>query len=56
VWESYYSARLFPGFFASLDLQLVTNPAFNRDRGPVWIPSLRLHWELGKENFRKSHD
>jgi high affinity Mn2+ porin len=47
VWETYYSARLFPGFFASFDLQRVANPAYNQDRGPVWISSLRLHIELG---------
>jgi high affinity Mn2+ porin len=51
VWESYYSARLFPGFFTTFDLQRIGNPAFNRDRGPVWVPSLRLHLELGKEIF-----
>src|SRR6185295_7125922 len=43
ISETYYSARLFPGFFASIDLQHVSNPAYNRDRGPVWIPSIRLH-------------
>jgi high affinity Mn2+ porin len=43
VFESYYSARLFPGFFATFDLQRVANPAFNQDRGPVWVPSIRLH-------------
>jgi len=48
ISESYYSARLFPGFFAAFDLQHVANPAYNRDRGPVWIPSLRLHMELAK--------
>ena len=47
VWESYYSARLFPGFFATLDLQHDNNLAFNHDRGPVWIESLRLHMEFG---------
>jgi high affinity Mn2+ porin len=47
VWESYYSARLFPGFFATFDLQHDSNPAFNHDRGPVWIESLRLHMEFG---------
>jgi hypothetical protein len=47
VWESYYSARLFPGFFASFDLQHDNNLAFNHDRGPVWIESLRLHMEFG---------
>ncbi|HEV3331186.1 MAG TPA: carbohydrate porin [Bryobacteraceae bacterium] len=51
VWESYYSARLFPGFFVSFDLQHVNNPAYNRDRGPLWIESLRLHVELGKDTF-----
>jgi hypothetical protein len=51
VWESYYSARLFPGFFTSLDFQHVENPAYNQARGPVWISSIRLHWELGKQSF-----
>jgi high affinity Mn2+ porin len=43
VFESYYSARLFPGLFATFDLQRIANPAFNQDRGPVWAPSVRLH-------------
>jgi high affinity Mn2+ porin len=47
VWESYYRARLVPGLFASFDLQRVANPAFNRDRGPIWIESVRLHMEFG---------
>ena len=51
VSESYYSARLFPGFFMTFDLQHVANPAFNRDRGPVWVSSVRLHLELGKDTF-----
>ena len=49
IWESYYSARLFPGFFASIDAQHVTNPAYNEQRGPVWIGSIRLHMEFGKQ-------
>src|SRR5579875_373982 len=47
VWESYYSARLFPGFYATFDVQRDTNPAYNRDRGPVTIYLLRLHMGLG---------
>jgi len=47
VWESYYSAKLFRGFFATFDLQHDTNLAFNHDRGPVWIESVRLHMEFG---------
>jgi high affinity Mn2+ porin len=49
IWESYYNRRLFPGFFASIDMQHITNPAFNRDRGPLWVGSLRLHMEFGKD-------
>jgi high affinity Mn2+ porin len=49
IAETYYSARLFPGFFASFDLQRVANPAYNEARGPVWIESLRLHVEYGKK-------
>jgi high affinity Mn2+ porin len=48
VWESYYSAQLVHGFLASFDLQHVANPAYNQDRGPVWISSIRLHLEFGK--------
>jgi high affinity Mn2+ porin len=47
VWETYYSARLIGGFFATFDLQRVANPAFNQDRGPVWVESIRLHMEFG---------
>lgn len=55
VFESYYSARLFPGFFGSFDVQHVNNPAYNQARGPVWIYSVRLHAEVGKNAFVK-HD
>ena len=51
VWESYYSARMIQGFFTTIDVQRIANPAYNRDRGPVWVGSLRLHLELGKERF-----
>jgi high affinity Mn2+ porin len=54
ISETYYSAKVFPGFFASVDLQHVANPAYNQDRGPVWVASLRLHWEVGRETFTRS--
>ena len=46
ISESYYSAQIVPWLFASVDLQHINNPAYNRDRGPVWIASLRLHIEM----------
>lgn len=54
ISETYYSARLFPGLFASFDLQHVSNPAYNRDRGPVWIYSLRLHMEFEKNTLART--
>ena len=48
TFESYYRARVADGVFATVYLQHVNNPAYNRDRGPVWIGSLRLHLEWGK--------
>ena len=55
IWEAYYNARLFPGFFATFDLQHISNPAYNRDRGPVWVPSIRLHLELSKDIVTHKH-
>jgi hypothetical protein len=49
IWESDYNARVLPGFFATVDVQHVDNPAYNRDRGPLWIESLRLHLEFGRK-------
>lgn len=42
--ESFYSASLFDGKITpSLVCQLVANPAYNKDRGPINIYSIRLH-------------
>ena len=49
IWESYYSARLFRGFFATVGADHVDHPAYNRDRGPLWVGTLRLHLEMGKK-------
>ena len=49
VSESYYSARVASWLFATLDLQHIASPAYNRDRGPVWVGTLRLHTEFGKK-------
>jgi len=46
ILETYYDFQLWKTVHASLDYQFVTNPAFNRDRGPVHILGARLHWEF----------
>ncbi len=47
LWEGYYNARVMRGLWATFDLQHYNNPAFNHDRGPVWVESIRLHIEFG---------
>jgi high affinity Mn2+ porin len=46
IIESYYSLQLKKGFAVTSDLQLVFNPADNRDRGPVAIGTVRVHAEF----------
>jgi len=46
ILETYYDFQLWKTVHASLDYQFVTNPAFNRDRGPVHVFGARLHWEF----------
>src|SRR5215469_9272092 len=46
IIESYYTLHLWRGIFPSFDLQYASNPGYNRDRGPVIVPSLRLHLEF----------
>ena len=46
IVEFYYTAHFWRGIFASFDLQHINNPGYNRDRGPVLVPALRLHIDL----------
>lgn len=41
--ESYYALHAWRAIFPSVGLQYAVNPGYNRDRGPVIVPSLRLH-------------
>jgi high affinity Mn2+ porin len=43
IVEGFYTAHLWRGFFASFDLQHLHNPGYNKDRGPVIVPAVRLH-------------
>jgi len=46
IFEGYYNVHFWRGLFGSFNLQHIQNPGYNRDRGPVWVPGLRLHIEL----------
>lgn len=46
IMETYYSFAVFSFAHVSADYQLVNNPAYNRQRGPVSVFGLRLHAEF----------
>ncbi len=46
ILETYYAYALNKAFTLTADYQLITNPAYNADRGPVSIFSGRLHGEF----------
>jgi high affinity Mn2+ porin len=46
IVETYYTLHVWRGIFTALDAQYVVNPGYNRDRGPVFAPALRLHVEF----------
>jgi len=46
IFEGFYTAHLWRGFFASCDFQHVNNPGYNKARGPVFVPGLRFHVEF----------
>lgn len=46
VMEAYYALGLTSWATLTVDYQLVGNPAYNADRGPVSIYAARVHVEL----------
>ena len=46
ILETYYALSLSKAFIFTTDYQLIVNPAYNMDRGPVSIFSGRLHGEF----------
>jgi high affinity Mn2+ porin len=46
ILEGFYTVHLWRGIFPAVGLQYVVNPGYNKDRGPVLVPSLRLHLEF----------
>ncbi|RIX43142.1 MAG: carbohydrate porin [Rhodocyclales bacterium GT-UBC] len=46
IAETYYSWKARPGLWLTADYQRIANPAYNADRGPVNIGSLRVHAEF----------
>jgi hypothetical protein len=43
IVESYYNWHAWRGLFYGLDVQHISNPGYNHDRGPAWVGSVRAH-------------
>lgn len=46
IEEMYYTAHVWRGIYVAPDVQHINNPGYNRVRGPVLVPSFRLHVEF----------
>jgi high affinity Mn2+ porin len=46
IAETYYTLHAWRGAYPSFGFQYVDHPGYNRDRGPVIVPTLRLHLEF----------
>ena len=46
VVEAYYTLHAWRGIYPAFGLQHINDPGYNRDRGPVIVPTLRLHVEF----------
>ncbi len=45
ILEAYYAWHAVRDWTFTLDYQRIVNPAYNGERGPVSVGSLRVHWE-----------
>lgn len=46
IEEAFYTGHVWRGLFLAFDLQHINNPGYNRDRGPVTVPGVRVHLEF----------
>jgi high affinity Mn2+ porin len=46
IVEAYYAFRVNCMWTVTADYQHIANPAYNQDRGPVSVGTIRLHWEM----------
>jgi hypothetical protein len=43
ILETYYNLHVWRGLYYALGFSFIDNPGYNRDRGPVYVPSVRAH-------------
>jgi len=43
ILEAYYNTHTWRGLFFAFGSQGIFHPGYNRDRGPIWVPTVRAH-------------
>jgi len=46
IFETYYTVHVWRGIYLAPGVQHIVDPGYNRDRGPVVVPSFRAHIEF----------
>jgi high affinity Mn2+ porin len=46
ILEAYYTTHVWRGLYVAPGVQHINDPGYNRDRGPVLVPSFRAHVEF----------
>jgi hypothetical protein len=46
IFEAYYTVHVWRGIYLAPGVQDINNPGYNRDRGPVVVPTFRAHIEF----------
>jgi hypothetical protein len=46
IFETFYTVHVWRGIYLAPGVQHVTDPGYNRDRGPVLVPTFRAHIEF----------
>lgn len=46
TFELYYNAHAWRGLYFAFGSSGIFHPGYNKDRGPVWIPSIRAHMDF----------
>ncbi len=46
IVEGYYNWHAWRGLFYAIDVQHISDPGYNRDRGPAWVGSVRGHMDF----------
>lgn len=54
IFEGYYTLHVWRGISFAFDVQQISNPGYNQDRGPVLVPGFRIHIEDSLNAWRVS--